>query len=291
MKNRARSFSFVLAALAVSFLTASTPAVSASAQAPAQAPAGPASQAKPEILIVGTYHMNNPGHDIFNNQADDVLSPKRQAEMAELLAVLKRFRPTKIAIESIVFDDTRKKQYAEYLAGRHTLTRNEIEQVGFRLAKELGHADIYPVDYDGDFPWQRLINYAKATGRTKEWDQLVAEMGEHFKQQGEFLSRHTLLETLLFMNQNERVATDVGFYFREVHFGEPADYAGADLLTSWYQRNMRIYANIVNLIKSPEERILVVYGSGHLGWLRQAAENDSSVRLRRLAEFAPSAPR
>jgi hypothetical protein len=245
-----------------------------------------ATQAKPEILIVGTYHLANPGHDIFNTSADDVLSPKRQAEVAELLAVLKRFRPTKIAIESNVYDDTRKKQYADYLAGKYTLTRNEIDQVGFRLAKELGMKTVYPVDYDGDFPWQRLVNFARATGKSQQYDQLYAEMGGFFKKQNEFLPTHTILETLLFMNADDRVVADVGFYFREVHFGEPGDYAGADLLTSWYQRNMRIYTNITNLIESPDERILVIYGSGHLGWLRQASQSDPTVQLRKLAEFA-----
>jgi len=251
--------------------------------APAQAQGLP--QAKPEILIVGTYHMANPGRDIFNSQADDVLAPKRQAEMAELLTVLKRFRPTKIAIESTVYDDTRKKQYADYLAGKRELTRNEIEQVGFRLAKELGQPDVYPVDYDGDFPWQRLVNFTKAKGLSKDFDQLVADMGGHFGQQGEFMARHTILETLLFMNADDRVAMDVGFYFREARFGEAGDYAGPDLLASWYQRNIRIYSNIVNLIGSPDDRILVVYGAGHLGWLRQAAAGDPTVRLRKLAEF------
>ena len=244
-----------------------------------------AAPAKPEILIVGTYHMANPGRDVFNTQADDVLAPKRQAEMAELLAVLKRFRPTRIAIESTVYDDTRKKQYADYLAGRRELTRNEIEQVGFRLAKELGHADIYPVDYDGEFPWLRLVNFAKATGRADEFDRMYAEMGAHVKEQGEYMSRHSILETLLFMNADARVAEDMGFYFREAHFGQPGDYAGPDLLASWYQRNIRIYGNIVNLVGSPDERILVIYGAGHLGWLRQAVESDPTVRLRKLAEF------
>lgn len=254
-------------------------AVASSAQAP------PAAQSKPEILVVGTYHMANPGRDIFNTSADDVLSPRRQAEIAELLAVLKRFRPTKIAIESTVYRDTRKKQYADYLGGNYTLTRNEIDQVGFRLAKELGMKTVYPVDYDGDFPWQRLVNFAKATGKSQQFDQLYAEMGAFFKKQDEFLPTHTILETLLFMNADEGVAKAVGFYYREAHFGEPADYAGPDLLTSWYQRNIRIYNNIVSLIESPDERILVIYGAGHLGWLRQAAENDPTVRLRKLAEF------
>jgi hypothetical protein len=280
MKNSIMLAVLGMAALAGAlFFVAGSGKVAASRQAPAPA------QSKPEILIVGTYHMANPGRDIFNAQADDVFSPKRQTEISELLAVLKRFRPTKIAVESTVYDDTRKKQYADYLAGKHTLTRNEIEQVGFRLARELGMKTIHPVDYDGDFPWQRLVNFAKATGKSPQFDELYADMGAFFKKQGDFLPTHTILETLLYMNADERVAVDVGFYFREVHFGEVGDYAGADLLTSWYQRNMRIYNNITSLIESPDERILVIYGAGHLGWLRQAAENDPTVRLRKLAEF------
>ena len=57
-------------------------------------------EARPEILVLGTYHMANPGHDIYNMQADDVLSPRRQQEIAQLIEVLKKFHPTKIAIES-----------------------------------------------------------------------------------------------------------------------------------------------------------------------------------------------
>ena len=44
-----------------------------------------AAQGRPEILVLGTYHMANPGHDIHNVQVDDVLSPKRQQEMTQLI--------------------------------------------------------------------------------------------------------------------------------------------------------------------------------------------------------------
>ena len=238
-----------------------------------------------EILILGTYHMANPGRDIFNMAADDVLAPKRQAEIAELLAVLKRFKPTKIAIESTVYEDRRPKQYAEYLAGKYTLTANEIEQVGFRLAKELGMKAIYPVDIDGDFPMQRVINFAKAKGQSQVMDKLMSEIGVMVKEQDAYLKSHSVLETLLYMNDDEKVAQDVGFYYREARFGEPGDYAGPDLLASWYQRNIRIFNNIANIIGSPNERVLVIYGAGHLGWLRQDVENDPGLRLRKLSEF------
>jgi hypothetical protein len=239
-----------------------------------------------EILILGTYHMANPGHDVFNMAADDVLAPKRQAEIGELLEVLKRFKPTKIAIESTVYEDRRPKQYADYLAGKYTLTANEIEQVGFRLAKELGLKAIYPVDIDGDFPWQRVINYAKAKGQSQIMDQIMSEIGSMVKEQDAYLHAHSILETLLYMNDDKKVAQDVGFYFREARLGEPGDYAGPDLLASWYQRNIRIYNNIANIIGSPNERVLVIYGAGHLGWLRQDVANDPAMRLRKLSEFA-----
>ena len=35
------------------------------------------SDARPEVLVLGTYHMSNPGHDVYNMQADDVLSARR----------------------------------------------------------------------------------------------------------------------------------------------------------------------------------------------------------------------
>ena len=42
-------------------------------------PAQPAP--KVEVMILGTYHMSNPGRDLHNMRADDVLAPKRQSEL------------------------------------------------------------------------------------------------------------------------------------------------------------------------------------------------------------------
>ena len=246
---------------------------------------------KPEILILGTYHMANPGRDVFNMQADDVLSPKRQREIAELIEVLKKFKPTKVAIESDVWSKRRTDEYANFLAGKHTLTQNEIEQVGFRTAKELGHGKIYPVDVDGDFPMGRVMNYAKANGRKEQLDTTMAGWGTIVKEQGEYLQAHTILETLQYMNADARVARDMGLYFELVRYGDPGDSAGADLLASWYQRNIRIYQNITKLIESPNERILVVYGAGHLGWLRQNVLNDQAVSLRTLSNLTARSTR
>ncbi len=244
-------------------------------------------QTKPEILVLGTYHMANPGRDIFNMQADDVLAPKRQQEIAQVIEVLKNFNPTKIAIESDVTSEKAPKQYSDYLAGKYTLSRNEIDQLGYRLAKELGHKTVYPVDVEGEFPAQRVFNWAKANNQSAKFDALYAQIGKQVKEQNDYMHSHTVLEMLEYMNSDEMARRGVAGYFAYVPFSEPYEWAGPELIAAWYKRNIRIYSNIVRLIDSPTDRILVIYGAGHLGWLQQDVENDASVKLRKLSEFAP----
>ena len=265
--------------------------VAATTMGPLAAAQGTSSNAeakRAEVLVLGVYHMANPGHDIFNMDADDVLTPKRQQEIAELSAALSKFKPTKIALEH----DSQGKlneRYAKYLAGKHELTANEIDQIGLRLAKDLGHTAIYAVDADGDFPFQRVINYAKATGQSPKLEAMMGEIGEMVKAQSEYLKVHTVLQTLLYMNSDAKVAQDVGFYYLEAHYGEPGDYAGPDLLAEWYRRNVRIYNNVMKLVATPEDRVLVIFGAGHLGWLRQDFAADPTMRLRKLQDFVLAA--
>jgi Family of unknown function (DUF5694) len=252
--------------------------------APTQGTSSKEEAKRAEVLVLGVYHMANPGHDVFNMEADDVLTPKRQQEIAELAAALRKFKPTKIAVEHD-YQGKLNERYAKYLAGQYVLTANEIDQIGLRLAKDLGHTAIYAVDADGDFPFQRVIDYAKATGQSAKLEAMMGEIGEMVKAQSEYLKTHTVLRTLLSMNSDAKVAQDVGFYYLEARYGEPGDYAGPDLLAEWYRRNVRIYNNVAKLVTSSDERILVIFGAGHLGWLRQDFAADPTLRLRKLEDF------
>lgn len=246
---------------------------------------GAQGDARPEILVLGTYHMANPGRDVHNMAADDVLSPKRQQEIAQLLDVLKRFRPTRIAIEAGAGSERIARDYNEYLAGRYTLTRNENDQVGFRLAKELGHKAVHAVDVDGDYQYMRVMNYAKANGVMAQFDSMQARAARRVKRQSDFLQTHTVLETLERMNSDSAVTEAWASEMEYVSFGDLWEFAGPDLLTFWLQRNLRIYNRIAALIDSPAERVLVIYGSGHLGPFRQIISADTRVRLRKLSDF------
>src|SRR5215468_2450346 len=175
----------------------------------AKRPAGEPNKA--HVLVLGTFHMANPGHDIFNLQVDDVLTPKRQKEIAETVAALKKFRPTKIAIESDP-GGKRVQQYQDYLDGKYTLTRNEIDQLGFRLAKELGHKQIYPIDVEGDFPFDKVQEFAKKKGKQKELDEWMAMVPKLLEHESEVLKNGTIPDLLLFMNRPQQAREDQEYY-------------------------------------------------------------------------------
>ena len=167
------------------------------------------------------------------------------------------FKPTKIAIEADPDNKTIPAAFQDYLAGKHELSQNEIEQIGFRLAKQLGQKQLYPVDVEGEFPLQRVLNYAKAKDRSQELEQIMGSSGQSASEEEAYVKSHTVLQSLLHMNSPSSVAAENDFYMQVASFGEDGDYAGPDLLADWYTRNIRIHSNILKLITSPSDRILV----------------------------------
>src|SRR5215470_1144080 len=240
---------------------------------------------KAHVLVLGSFHMANPGHDIFNLQVDDVLTPKRQKEIAETVAALAKFRPTKIAIESDP-GGKRVQQYQDYLDGKYALTRNEIDQLGFRLAKELGHKPIYPIDVEGEFPFDKVQAFAKRNGKQQALDEWMAMIPKLLDKESEILKKGTITDLLLFMNREQQVREDQEAYMDFAQFAGGGEYPGPDLLAEWYRRNARIFANLRSIISSPEERVLVIYGAGHLYWLQRNVLDSRDLELDGVGEYA-----
>jgi hypothetical protein len=233
-----------------------------------------------QLMILGTYHMDNPRLDAKNLEADDVLLPKRQREIAELIEKLVRYNPTKIAIEAPYSDKSIwNNRYKKFLAGEHKLTRNEIEQIGFQLAKRLNHGAIYPVDYpmfmsglkydEVEFPKPKPIPLPTTadSGETKKPEPPPLSEGDLL------LRRSTVTEFLLLMNDPEKARKDHGDnYLRQLLPNDnPAIYESADRITNWYKRELRIFANLNRITHFPGDRVLLIIGSGHLAIQRSFA--------------------
>ncbi|MGE0352366.1 MAG: DUF5694 domain-containing protein [Gemmatimonadales bacterium] len=244
-----------------------------------------AAQAPAEVLFLGTYHFANPGLDVVRTDVADVLAPGKQAEIAAIVDALARFRPTKVAVEQTVDAAGRlDSAYSAYRAGRRELTRNETEQIGFRLAALGGHERVYPIDVPGDFPFEAVMTYAAEhdTAFVRFVQEALARVGaEETRRQGLPIGRNLALR-----NDPADVAATYAFYLRLATVGAGDTYVGADLVAQWYARNIRIFANLQRLAE-PGDRLIVIFGSGHAAILRELIQHDPRMRLIEARDYLP----
>jgi hypothetical protein len=243
-------------------------------------PAVAADAAPVEVMVLGTFHLDNPGQDIANLQVDDVMAPKRQAEIGQILDGLARFNPTKIAVESQrrQAGTMLSERYPQFLAGTLEPSKSEVVQFGFRLAQRLHHPNVYAVDVNGDFPFDPLMAWAKKAGRDGEIGQKIALIQTEIGQQSEFLKTHSLGALLRVHNDPAKIAKDNGWYLDLVNFGAGDEQPGAAVVSAWHARNMNICARIAQTAK-PGDRVLVVFGGGHAYWLRNCLSSLTGYKL------------
>jgi hypothetical protein len=237
-----------------------------------------------KVMIVGTFHMSNPGHDIYNMKADDVLAPKRQAELATISSALARFRPTKVAAEwpaELVAE-----RYPKFLAGTLPPSRNEVVQLGFRLAAAMGLKDVYGIDVDGDFPYEALKAYADAHGQSALLQEMGTSIEESMRTKERILAEQGISAVLRYLNDPARIRTENAFYRIALRIGSGKVQPGVDLDTAWYRRNFLICANLLQLAQ-PGDRIVVFYGSGHSFLLRQCVSETPGLELVEPNDFLP----
>lgn len=245
---------------------------------------GRAAQPPPvQVMIVGDFHMSNPGRDLHNVSVDDMLSPGRQAQIAAVDAALGRFRPTVVAAEWEA--QTVAERYPKYLAGTLPPSRNEVAQLGFRLAKASG-ARMIGVDVEGDFPYDAVDAFAKAHGQSGPLEAAGGAVQVMVREQERRLATEGVAGALRYLNDPARLKGDNAFYRNTLKIGAGADQPGAALLTAWYQRNFRICANLIQAAR-PGDRMVVFYGSGHAFLLRQCIQETPGFALVEPNDYLP----
>lgn len=60
--------------------------------------------------------------------------------------------------------------------------------------------------------------------------------------------------------------------------GAADNYCGAEMMTEWYRRNLRIFSNIQDIAQEGE-RVLVIYGAGHCKILQQLVSDFNDMEL------------
>lgn len=230
----------------------------------------------PKIFLLGSFHFEYPNLDankVDKSKQVDILSEQKQKELKKLLDYIALFKPTKICIEAPVKWSAMEK-YRMYKTGKKELGRDEIQQIAFRLMDRFKLDTVYSVDAStiaddlSESKDSTIIkpyideifkDYSfKANPYYKKWIEYETEQN----------LRVPLFDYFAYFNSQKRFLRDYGYYL----LGEfkNGKYNGADALaTYWYDRNLRIFRNIQRITTSPNDRILVLFGAGHISILDQ----------------------
>jgi len=235
---------------------------------------------KAKAMILGSFHFSNQQLDGYKEQFSvDILTESKQREILEIVDKLAKFNPTKILIEvpRIEGDSIINTRYNQYLKNEFELRVNEQYQIGFRLAKKLEHDRIYPSDakrgkwFGADMDWDNYDSdsYEKSLGQYKKTHRYDYE--KIYRIEDSLKTVQSLIEHFRFMNNPKNTLKDQQSYLTNVVLTGAGDkYNGADNLARWYQRNLKIFSNIYDLTEfDKEERILLIYGVGHVYQLKQ----------------------
>ena len=249
----------------------------------------------PQVLLLGTFHFGYPDLDKHVTAKDDrvdVLQSERQREIEELVDVVMRFRPNKLCVETqggwVV------KEYRRYRDEAQPLGRDEMQQIGFRVMDRAALDTAYAVDagnlvmdlYNGPDsltfrPWLDKLYEGWDFGGD---DPISKRYTAWYTGMDGMKRDHTMLGIFLAMNDDHAMDRGYGAYLNG-HF-KLDGHRGADInAIHWYDRNLRIYRNIQDITTGPEDRILVLFGAGHMGILKNLFDCDPAYHRVRLAEL------
>lgn len=249
-------------------------------------------QEKVKVILLGTYHFNNPGNDMIKQKDRNILSKENQQDLEEITDKIKAsvYKPDQIFVESNFnkknelnanyqsylkdqyhkFTDTIKKERL-----KRYYTEGETFQFGYRLAKKLEHKELYPIDSLLEMRFDILLKEVNSNPALKEeFSNINASLSD------KCLEKSNLSDIFLCINEKSNLDKNIGFY---ISFANKViinkDYFGSNLVTDWYKRNLIMYANIQNQLKPNTKTILVLVGSGHAAILRQFFEVDKNFEL------------
>lgn len=236
---------------------------------------------KKQILLIGTFHYANPGHDVAKINTFNVMSEKSQKELEVISNKIKKFGPDKIFVEWKFSKQTDLDKY--YNKNTDSLLKkdaNEITQLALRTAKKLNHKKMYGIDYRTRFPYDSLMMSMEKANQ-KDLMKKTTESTEKFvKDNNERMAKSSLTDLMLYYNEKASNENNIQWYLEVANrAGNPDDFTGASLVSNWYKRNLYMYSLVQKLTESTDNKIMVLLGAGHAAMLREFLAHDPEFEI------------
>lgn len=241
---------------------------------------------KIKVILLGTFHFGETS-DRNKTTFTDLFTPKRQTELDQLVKDLGTTKPTKIFVESLpTQQELLNNQYSLYLKNQLTDTvilRNEVKQIGFRLAKLTKLPTPIAVDYKQELPYDEMNKFEKGIGAdtTIKWPPFF-DIPYPFTDTTKRISLKKMSLPAYYVGMNSeyyRKRLQFDYFHYAMSYGYKDNYVGADYTTAWYNRNLKIYTNILRELKPTDTCIVIIFGSSHTNLLRQFFNEHPSFEI------------
>jgi len=232
---------------------------------------------KIKVYLLGSFHFAQ------TDSTYNVLDKKHQKSIDQLCKIAVSNNPNKVFVErQPEFESSNRLDslYKIYQGLKRPLrAKNEIYQVGFRIAKMLNHTKVYQCDHPGRYGSlhsaateyaennnQKDILDRKSLGTMQRYDFSVNE--------DSIMQNSTLLEYIQWINSDQVMNSSHASYVTNYPLIGSTDFynydddntlIGADVITDWYRRNILIYTKMINQVDYVNDQaILLLMGADHI---------------------------
>jgi hypothetical protein len=245
---------------------------------------------KPQVMLLGTYHLHE-----SESMGIDITSDERQNELLDIARKIAVFMPNKIAIQKLPRDEKSVNvRYHTYLEDeiidvtkfhhsrtlyKNTGDVNEIVMLAFRIGKLCGVPNLIGINYVNIGFIFKMFALRYARRKAPDTYRNVYEKEKDYFADCKEVFQGALLDTFIYLNQQANIKRQHDIQFMEINqIGAFNNFIGTKFVSSWYARNLHIFANIQSICKE-NDRVLVLYGCGHLATLESMVNDYSEIEL------------
>jgi len=251
---------------------------------------------KKEVLLIGTFHYNNPGADVAKTKSFDILNPKSQLELQKISSKIKTYNPTKIFVEWPYNEQKELDSlYQLYTNGNYFnndslsdfYLKNEIFQLAFKVAKENNLKTPYAIDYSTSFPFEDVMNDIEKANQSELKAKIQDGISKITVEFDNKIDDGISLTKLTYYLNSPEIRSFSNYFHNNLMLlaGGTKDFSGPLLTSEWFKRNLYMWSLIQKHTTESDERIMVLVGSSHAAMFELFIKENKQWKVKELQEI------
>ncbi len=240
---------------------------------------------KIKVYLLGTFHFAQ------MDSTYNVLDQEHQKSIGQLCEAIAKQRPDKVFVErqpEFEFQNKLDSLFQIYLNREKIKAKNEIFQVGFKVAKMLNHKKVYQCDNPGRYGYlaEEAHKYANENGQMGFVD--ATAKGTVIREdsrldEDSIIYNSTLFDYMKWINSEAVMKSSHSSYVTNLPLIGSKDYynyedddtlIGAAITADWYRRNIMIYTKMINQLSYNEKGIFLLMGADHIPIIKHLFESN-----------------